>query len=278
MVGQSPRLESAGSVSRPLSIVARPFVVLGQRLPNGWGDLLRQLGLFFLAYQVYRIVRGLTDAQDVLAFANADRLIEIERGIGAFFEPGLQAALLNHTWLIDTANFLYLNTHFIVTTTFLVWLYLFRNEHFYFVRNMFLVAMGIALVGYAVYPTAPPRLIPDAGFVDTIATFTAVQQDSDAVNFLVNKYAAVPSMHIGFGLMVAGVGVALTRRRLSKAFWFAYPVMIFMVIVVTANHFWLDAAAGALVAVVAAVVAQSLLARARPGVWSFESASREVPA
>ena len=265
-------------MSRPLSLLARPFVVVGQRLPNGWADLLRQLGLFFLAYQAYRIVRGLTDAQDALAFANADRLIDIERGIGAFFEPGLQGALLNHAWLIDTANFLYVNTHFIITTTFLVWLYLFRNEHFYFVRNMFMVAMGIALVGYALYPTAPPRLIPEAGFVDTIAAFTSVQQDSDAVSFLVNKYAAVPSMHIGFGLMVAGVGFALTRKRISKTLWFAYPVMIFAVIVVTANHFWLDAAAGALVAVTAAVVAQSLLARARPGVWSFEPPAREAPA
>ena len=262
---------------RPLSTIVRPLVVVGQRLPNGWRDLFIQLGLFFLAYQAYRVVRGLTDAQDALAFANADRIIDIERALGTFFEPGLQAALLDHAWLIDTANFLYVNTHFIITTSFLVWLYLFRNEHFYFVRNMFMVAMAIALVGYAVYPTAPPRLIPEAGFVDTIATFTSVQQDSDAVGFLVNKYAAVPSMHIGFGLMVAGIGIAATRRRLTRALWMLYPVMIFAVIVITANHFWLDAAAGVAVAAAAAFVASRLLAPVRPEVWSF-SASGEAPA
>ena len=73
---------------------------------------------------------------------------------------------------------MYLNSHFVITTGFLAWLYLFRNEHFYFVRNMFMVAMGLALVGYAVFPTAPPRLIPEAGFTDTIAAFTGVAQDS----------------------------------------------------------------------------------------------------
>ncbi len=253
-------------------------MIVGQRLPNGWGDLLRQLAFFFVAYQGYQVVRGLTDAKDALAFANADRLIEIERGIGTFFEPGLQAALLNHDWLIDAANFLYINTHFIITTTFLVWLYLFRNQHFYFVRNMFLVAMAIALVGYAVYPTAPPRLIPEAGFVDTVASFTAVEQDSNAVSFLVNKYAAVPSMHIGFALMIAGVAIAATRGRLTRALWFGYPIMVFGVIVVTANHYWLDAAAGAGVAAVAAFAAHRLLAPVGPEAWSFRSASGGAPA
>ena len=134
------------------------------------------------------------------------RSSSIEKGLGTFFEPGLQAALLDDAWLIDIANWLYVNTHFVITTTFLAWLYLFRNEHFPFVRNMFMVAMGLALIGYALFPTAPPRMLPGEGFTDTIATFTAVDQDSNAVSLLVNKYAAVPSMHIGFALMIAGTG------------------------------------------------------------------------
>ena len=109
------------------------------------------------------MVRGLTDGNEAVAFANAERVIDLEKGIGTFFEPGFQDALLSHTWLIDFANFAYMNSHFVVTTTFLVWLYLFRNDHFYFVRNMFMVAMVVALAGYAAFPTAPPRLIPEAG-------------------------------------------------------------------------------------------------------------------
>ena len=100
-----------------------------------------------------------------------------------------------------------------ITTTFLAWLYLFRNEHFPFVRNMFMVAMGIALVGYALLPTAPPRLLPGEGFTDTLASFTSVEQDCNAVSLLVNKYAAVPSMHCGFALMIAGTAVAIVAQR-----------------------------------------------------------------
>ena len=95
------------------------------------------------------------------AYINARHVIDIESSLGAFFEPGFQQALIHHTpWLVDFANFMYLNSHFVITTGFLAWLYLCRNEHFYFVRNMFLIAMGLALVGYALFPTAPPRLFP----------------------------------------------------------------------------------------------------------------------
>ena len=112
-----------------------------------------------------------------------------------------------------------MNSHFVVTTSFLVWLYLFRNEAFYFVRNMFLVAMAVALVGYTVFPTAPPRLLPELGFVDTITDFSRVNHDSALVELFVNPYAAVPSMHIAFALMIAVPAMALSRgpwRRRSS--------------------------------------------------------------
>ena len=98
--------------------------------------------------------------------------MHLERSLGAFFEPGFQQAFLAHQWVIEAANWMYFNSHFVITTAFLVWLYLFRNENFNFVRNMFLVAMGLALVGYALFPTAPPRMFPGAGFTDTITAFS----------------------------------------------------------------------------------------------------------
>ena len=70
---------------------------------------------------------------------------------------------------------MYFNSHFVITTSFLAWLYLFRNDNFNFVRNMFMVAMGLALIGYALFPTAPPRMFPSAGFTDTIAAFTNIE-------------------------------------------------------------------------------------------------------
>ena len=111
---------------------------------------------------------------------------------------------------------MYFNSHFVITTAFLAWLYLFRNEHFNFVRNMFLVAMGLALVGYALFPTAPPRHVPERGVHrHDRGVHRASNQDSSFASLLVNPYAAVPSMHIAFSLMVAVPACSLVAQRLG---------------------------------------------------------------
>jgi len=258
--------------------VLRVGARIGALLPKGWLDAALQFALFYIAYSGYQVVRGITDSGRELAHANAEQVIEVERSIGTFFEPGLQQALIDHLpWIVDAANFAYLNSHFVVTTVFLGWLYFRRNEHFYFVRNMFMVAMAIALIGYALYPTMPPRLYPGEGFTDTIAAFTGVAQDSQTAGLLVNQYAAVPSMHIAFSLMVAAPAVALSRGIALRTAWSAYPLLVFAVIVITGNHYWLDAAAGAAVACLAAVAARAL-ARVRPAVWSWPEGGHEATA
>jgi len=246
---------------------------VGRLLPHGWGDAGRQLGLFVLAELSYETVRGVAEGQRAEALANAASITSFERSTHTFFEPDLQAALLNHQWIIDVANFLYMNSHFVVTTAFLVWLYLFRNPSFYFVRNMFLVAMGLALVGYTLVPTAPPRLFPEDGFVDTITAYAQVNHDSGLVKLFVNPYAAVPSMHCAFALMIGISGALISRHAVTRAFWCVYPLLVFFVVVVTANHYWVDVAAGALVAALAALTARQVLARFRPAVWSFRPAT-----
>jgi membrane-associated phospholipid phosphatase len=246
--------------------------VIGDRLPKGWGDLWRQLGLFVLADLCYETVRGIAEGRADVAFANADTIIAAERATGTFFEPDLQSALLPYQWVIEAANWMYMNTHFVVTTSFLVWLYLFRNDSFYFVRNMFMVAMGLALVGYVAFPTAPPRLIPEQGFVDTITDFSQVNHDSALVKLFVNPYAAVPSMHMAFALMIAIPAITIARHAATKVFWALYPLLVLFVVVVTANHFWLDALAGAIVAALAALAAHRLLAAFGPPSWSWRTA------
>jgi hypothetical protein len=243
-------------------------------LPQGWFDALRQLVLFGGAYYAYRIVRGFADGQTAIAFEHARTLVHAERSVGLFFEPGLQNLLLGQTWIRDGANFLYVNSHFIITTTFLLWLYLARNHAFYYVRNMFMIAMGLALVMYAVYPTAPPRLLPEWGFTDTVADAVGPAAENTAA-VLYNPYAAVPSMHVAFALMIAIPAMKLVTSRALRFAWSLYPALVTFVVVVTANHFWLDAALGAAVAGVAAVTAHAALARARPEAWAWRSA---VPA
>jgi len=241
---------------------------MSARLPRGWRDLALQVVLFLVVYQGYQLVRGFVDGRSGLAFANSERIMDLERSIGAFFEPGFQQAMLDHRWLIELANWAYFNTHFVVTAGFLTWLYLRRNDHFYFVRNMFMVAMVLALAGYAAFPAAPPRMFGELGFTDTIATFTGIEQDSSSASLLVNPYAAVPSMHVAFSLMLAAPAVALVQSAWARAAWSVYPLVVLFVIVVTANHFWFDAAAGAVVACTAALAARRL-ARLRRDHWSW---------
>jgi PAP2 superfamily len=251
----------------------RPLTRINDWLPHGWGDALRQVAMFALAYAFYESVRGIADTGRAEAISNGAAVIDFERSTGTLFEPNLQHDLIGHAWLVDLANFMYINTHFVVTVGFLVWLYMYRNKSFYFVRNMFMVAMGLALIGYTLMPTAPPRMFPGDGFIDTITTYANVDHDKGLFSFLINPYAAMPSMHIAFALMIAIPGILLSQRTLTRVFWCAYPPLVFFVIVFTANHFWVDAAAGALVAAVSALAAAMVLARVRPAVWSWRPAT-----
>ena len=114
-------------------------------------------------------------------------------------------------------------------------------------------------------PTAPPRLFPQEGFVDTITDFAQVNHDSGLVKLFINPYAAIPSMHVAFSTMIGVTGVLISRHTITKVLWAAYPVLVFWVVVVTANHFWIDGAFGLLVAVLSAARRAQILARVRPG-------------
>ena len=143
-------------------------------------------------------------------------MIDFERSTHTFFEPSLQAFFVPAHWVIDFANQIYMNSQFAVVLAFFFWVYIFRNESFYFVRNMFIVSMGLALVGYTLFPTAPPRLFPEHGFVDTINDFSGVNHDSAFVKLFINPYAAVPSMHCAFSMMVGVSGFAGRRTTTSQ--------------------------------------------------------------
>jgi membrane-associated phospholipid phosphatase len=247
-------------------------------LPHGWMDLARQLLLFAAAYYAYQIVRGTVDGKVATAAWNATKIINLEHTLHIFAEPSVQAWASSQSWLIDSANWMYINSHFVVTVGALAYIYLRRNESFYFVRNMFLIAMGIALVGYTLYPTAPPRLMPEWGFTDSVAAFTGVRVENEPVSALLNLYAAVPSMHVCFALMVGWPLARLVKPRPLKVVWFLYPFLVTFVVVVTGNHYFLDAVLGAMTAGVSALLSQQLLARWRPEAWSFGRRKAEAAA
>jgi hypothetical protein len=253
-----------------LALLARVRLRQARLLPQGWLDVLRQVALFAAAYLAYRLVRGLVEGDAGAAFAHARDLISLERTTHLFVEPSVQAWASGSRVLMGFSSWLYVNAQTTVTVGALVYLYLRHNRNFYFVRNMFMIAMFIALVGYTVFPTAPPRFMPEWGFIDSVSDFTGVRVNhaSASMTALFNPYAAVPSMHVAFALMIGWPLARLSRRSIVRVLWLLYPFLMAFVIVVTANHFIVDALLGALTAGASAYGAM-WLARARPAVWRF---------
>jgi membrane-associated phospholipid phosphatase len=246
-------------------------------LPRGWTDALKQLLLGVAAYMSYELVRAVADGRGTYKpFGDATNIIHLERTFHVFVEPTIQAWTSSVHWLMNLADWTYLNAHYFVTLGALLFIYLRRNDSFYFVRNMFMIAMAIALVGYALYPTAPPRLMPEWGFTDSISRFLGVPQgglDDGPAKAITNLYAAVPSMHVCFALMVGWPMARLSRHRASKIAWALYPVLISFVVIATGNHYLIDVFLGALTAGASAFLAERLLARAKPDKWAFQQAA-----
>src|SRR5205823_186656 len=138
---------------------------------------------------------------------------------------------------------------------------------------MLMIGMAIALVGYTVFPTAPPRFMPEWGFIDSVADLTGVKVSNTggSLTAMFNPYAAVPSMHVAFAMMIGWPLARLVRTPALRVAWLVYPFLMTFVIVVTANHFIVDALLGALTAGAAAFGAM-WLARMRPDAWRFSSA------
>jgi hypothetical protein len=239
-------------------------------LPRGPWDLIRQVALFYATYYAYSVVRGFADDPGAaqVAFDNARSVMSIEQTLNIFVERSIQAWAAGSSVIIDTASWIYVNAQTSVTLGALVFIYLFRNQSFYFVRNMMMTAMGLALIGYILFPTAPPRFFPEWGFFDSVASSLDVDTNSEMVDALFNPYAAIPSMHVAFALMIGWSLARLVRTRVLRIWWWSYPFLVTFVIVATANHFFMDAFLGACVAGLAALAAREL-GRMRPMAWRF---------
>src|SRR3954452_11170897 len=225
-------------------------------MPRGPFDAARQWLLFAGAYYLYRVVRGLVDGHPNIAYQHARDIVNLERSLHTFVETDVQRWAIDHSLFIHAANWMYVNSHFLVTTTFLIWLYIARNHAYYFVRNMFLIAMVFALIGYVAFPTAPPRFLPEWGFQDTVSDFFG-DSASQTASVLYNPYAAMPSMHVAFALMIAVPALKLARHRFVKLLWAFYPPLVAFVGIATGNHFWIDGACGVLVAAASAWIASA---------------------
>jgi hypothetical protein len=214
-----------------------------------WREVLYVLA-FYVVYSVIRNT-GASTAGRVHAFTNAKRVIRVERLLGLYHEETLQDLFLPARWFIRLWNVYYGSFHFVVTAVALVWCFRRMHERYAQWRNTLALTTGLALIGFAFFPLMPPRLLPASyGFVDTLAEYGGLWSfDSGAMKQISNQYAAMPSLHFGWALWSACVlwHWARARGAWARALLVAYPVLTLFAILVTGNHFWLDAVGGAAV-------------------------------
>jgi PAP2 superfamily len=239
-------------------------------LPRGPLDLVLQLALVAFAYTAWRYARGAVDGSVTASFAHGRDLAELERALGALFEPDLQHWAISSGWPAEVARWGYANLHFKGSCLGLAAIFFLWRGSYGFVRNAVIAAMAISVAGYALYPTAPPRFLGELG-LDPSSAVTGNQPFLSAPGDpFFNPFAAVPSMHVGLSLILAWSLAMLVGPRPLKAVLFAYPLLMTYVVVASGNHFWLDAVFGAACAAAAVGVA-ILLGRIRPD-WAFNGA------
>ncbi|MEV6134607.1 phosphatase PAP2 family protein [Nocardia sp. NPDC051990] len=204
------------------------------------GEAVRQLAVITVLYLAYRVGRMSTADNTVDALGNARATLEFEDRLGLPEETTVQAVFLYRDFLAVPANFYYATAHFTVAVGVLLWLWVFRLEHYRWTRNLMVALTGAALVVHVLLPLAPPRMLPEYGFVDLAALHGQSVYGSPDSGGLSNQFAAMPSLHVGWALLLAFALVAATR---SSWRWLAlaHPVLTAVVVVGTGNHYWLDA-------------------------------------
>ncbi|XCM83966.1 phosphatase PAP2 family protein [Kitasatospora sp. HUAS MG31] len=219
--------------------------VRNQRRTPGRPRLWFELALIGISYWVYSLVRNAVPEQAAIAQRHARWIWDFEQALGVAVEHTVNRTVDSVTWLIVGMNYYYATLHFIVTIGVLVWLYRRHPGRYAATRTVLFVTTGIALVGFYCFPLAPPRLMTDGGFVDTVlAHHTWGSMASGPAAHVSNQYAAMPSMHIGWSLWCGLTIFFLARSTWVRALGLAYPAATLVVIVATANHFWMDAVGG----------------------------------
>lgn len=221
--------------------------------------LLRELLLVTALFLVYKFGRLFANGHEARAFRNADRVWDAERALHLPGEGAVQQLLMHGEPLVRAANTYYATVHFPATVAFLVWLYLRRPAHYLWSRRVLALLTAAALALHLLMPLAPPRMLAAAGLVDTARVYgPSVYGAVPETDSMANQFAAMPSLHFGWALMVAVGLIAATRSR-WRALWLLHPLLTLFVVVGTANHYWFDALAAA------ALLGLALLAVRAPG-------------
>ena len=222
---------------------------------------LREALLVVGAYFAYFLVRGLTEGKPGVAFDHAGHLIDAEKVLGLHHEAQLQQPIVDHQWLVNVVNWTYIWGHWPLIAVVASWLFVARRPTYYTFRNAFLISGGIGLLIFALYPVAPPRLA-DPSITDTVTLY------SDAYRVLqppplVNQYAALPSLHFGWNLLIGIVLFRAAPRNDVRGFGLVLPIVMWLSVILTGNHFIIDTIAGGFVALLGLALASALASRSQ---------------
>lgn len=226
---------------------------------------LREVLLLGGLYLVYEVGRLLSRDELAEAMTNSRRLEAVERALHLDPEHFLNGALSGHTVLAVIAAYFYSTLHYVVTPIVLVWMYRRRPAHYRFARATLAVGTLLALAGFYLMPTAPPRLLPTSGLHDTLAQVQAwgwwggEGSVPRGMGGLSNQFAAMPSLHVGWALWSGLLVARFATGRLLRWLGALYPLLTTLVVLSTGNHYLLDAFAGAATVGLGAVVAAGLV-------------------
>ena len=214
-------------------------------------DILLEIGLIAAVYIVYAISRGSLPDKASIAFENAKDIISLEKTMGIFIEQDIQSFFLESDIWINIVNAIYTYCYFPALIVFALWAYWRHRSKYKIMRTVFVISAILSFIIFAIYPVAPPRFFngihyaENLGFVDTLAQYWSSYDIS--IQALYNPYAAMPSLHQGWTLMV-GIGLVwMSKSWIVRALGVALPTAMFVGILATGNHFILDAVGGAII-------------------------------
>ena len=239
-----------------LALVVRAFLPAGGRRMRFARELLQVAPMILL----YFVARGLADVRPERAAANAEKVIGLERALGLFHELSVQALVGRFPPLLDVANWIYIFGHWPVIVTIFVWLAWVHPDRVGRYRDAIVISGTIGIVIFLTFPSAPPRFMPGLGFVDTILLRSRAYRVLQPAS-LSDLYAAMPSLHVGWNLVMGIALVREARRRGARVFGALMPLAMFFAVVATANHYILDALVGAGLVTASLLVAERIAGR-----------------